>query len=88
MTPIDHAEYLSTHADGGWAAVLERWPNYPYADGDPDEDARRVALIETCDFRRSSCGCLSQPAECLLAGYPAIVGREHCEACVSTITTP
>lgn len=47
------------------------------------EDSRLVARVETCDFRRSSCGCLGKPAECLQGGWPAIVVFDDCRACIA-----
>ena len=44
----------------------------------PDATAIKMEL---CDFRRSTCGCLSKPAECLAGGFPAIVTLDDCRAC-------
>jgi len=46
---------------------------------------RVVVAIETCDFRRSSCGCLSKPATCLQSSYPAVVGLADCLDCVAGV---
>lgn len=43
----------------------------------------QAAKIETCDFRRSSCGCLYKPAVCLQFGYAGPTTFDQCSACVS-----
>ncbi len=48
----------------------------------PPLDARLIVAVETCDFRRSDCGCLSKPATCLQAGYPAAVELSDCARCL------
>ena len=43
-----------------------------------DIDSARIIAIETCDFRRSDCGCLGKPAHCQIGGYTAIVNCLDC----------
>lgn len=42
-----------------------------------------IPRIEACDFRYSSCGCLSKPAQCRQAGYPALVILDDCRRCLA-----
>ncbi len=75
--PARHAE----RAQLAWhrAAVLRM---LAFEGPAPPLDARLIVAVETCDFRRSDCGCLSKPATCLQAGYPAAVELSDCARCL------
>lgn len=49
----------------------------------PTPTAKQIVGIETCDFRRSTCGCLSVAAQCLQAGFPSTVGLADCLDCLT-----
>ena len=49
--------------------------------GNPRWDSYRE--IELCDFRYSSCGCLSKPAVCRQFGEPTATDLAKCLACVA-----
>lgn len=66
------------HLDPTMSWLAEFLENQRAATFVPDAVAVR---IELCDFRRSTCGCLSKPARCLAGGYPAIVTLADCQAC-------
>lgn len=55
---------------------------------DPVPSARQIVAVETCDFRRSDCGCLGKPATCLQAVFPAVVGLDDCLRCVDGFAAP
>jgi hypothetical protein len=42
-------------------------------------DTVKLVAIETCDFRRSDCNCLSKPSDCQLGGYTARVLCMDCK---------
>lgn len=51
---------------------------------EPVPSAAQIVAVETCEFRRSDCACLSKPATCLQAGYPAVVTGDDCLWCVES----
>jgi hypothetical protein len=87
MTAIDHAEYLATHAAGGWDAVLARWPHYPSATPPLPTVTASIAAhraVRECSYRTPpTCGCPDSPARCSRPDKAGDRLLRECLACVA-----